>query len=280
VLAPQRRTSSRRERKRFDTDRSEEQNGLLFVIAAARTRFLLNLALAVGLFALPVSGASAADRLPDLGKAKLSDIHIEKTADGRRLLRFTSTIVNVGSGPFEVRGQRASTSEVEMSAVQRIYDTVGGYRDMAMSPRMFYAGDGHDHWHVRDLESSELIRSDNGVKVGSGAKRGFCLVDSYAYAPRLPGAPQSKVYTGCGQASSLSVTTGISVGWADVYGWDLAHQYVDITGLVAGRYRLVVTADPVGAFTESNRANNSTWADLQLKGNGTSLRVVAYGPAA
>ncbi len=237
------------------------------------------IALAVALFALPAPAASAADRLPDLGKARLSDIYIEKTADGRRLLRFTSTIVNVGAGPFEVRGQRASTSDTQMTAVQRIYDTSGAYRNVAVATTMFFAGDGHNHWHVRDLEGSSLIRSDNGVKVGTGEKRGFCFVDSYIYAS-LPTTPANKVYTGCGDASSLSVTTGISVGWADVYGANLAFQYIDITKVSSGRYRLLVTVDPSGWFSESNKSNNSTWADLQLQGNGTGVRVLALGPAA
>ncbi len=245
---------------------------------SARWRFACGIATAAALVGLLPPAASAADLLPDLSKARLSDIQIEKTSDGRRLLRFTSTITNLGSGPFEVLGQRASTGDIEMSSSQRIYDTSGGYRDVATFPNMFYAGDGHDHWHLRDLESSDLIRSDNGVKVGAGAKRGFCFYDGYAYGPDLPGAPQSKVYTGCGEASSLSVTMGISVGWADVYGWDLAYQYVDVTGLAAGRYRLVVTVDPAGWFTESNTSNNSAWADLQLKGSGTGVKVLALGP--
>ena len=246
----------------------------------ARWRLLsrVAIAIAVALVALPAPAASAADRLPDLSKARLSDIQIEKASDGRRLLRFTSTITNLGLGPFEVRGQRPSTSEPEMASVQRIYDITGGYREVAVFPRMFYAGDGHDHWHLRDLESSDLIRLDNGAKVGTGAKRGFCFYDGYAYGPDLPGAPQSRVYYGCGGPSSLDVTMGISVGWADVYGWDLAHQYVDVTAIAAGRYRLIVTVDPSGWFTESNTSNNSAWADLQLKGNGTGVRVLAYGP--
>ena len=244
----------------------------------ARWRLTSGFALALALIAFPAPAASAADLLPDLSKARLNDIYIEKTSDGRRLLRFESTITNVGAGPFEVRGQRANTSEPEMSSSQRIYDTSGGYRDVTTSPNMFYAGDGHDHWHLRDLESSELVRLDNGMKVGAGAKRGFCFYDGYLYAPDKPGAPQSRVYSGCEGASSLNVTMGISVGWADVYGSRLAYQYVDVTGLASGRYRLIVTVDAAGWFTESNTSNNSAWADLQLKGSGTGLRVLAYGP--
>ncbi|MGH3022358.1 MAG: lysyl oxidase family protein [Gaiellaceae bacterium] len=222
--------------------------------------------------------ARAADRLPDLGMARLTDLKAEKTADGRRLLRFTTVIVNVGSGPFEVRGTRAGLSEAEMATSQRIYDSTGGFREVATGARMFFAGDGHDHWHVRDLESFELIRLDNGVKVGTGAKVGFCFFDNVAYRLALPGAPAAAAYPGCGNASSLGVTMGISVGWGDEYSWRLPNQYVDITGLGAGRYRLRVTADAPGYFVEANEANNATWVDLQIKGRGAP-RVIAYGPA-
>jgi hypothetical protein len=224
------------------------------------------------------SAAAAADRLPDLGMARLSDIKAEKT-NGRRLLRYTTVIVNVGAGAFEARGRRLSTSEPEMSVVQRVYADGGGWRDIATPARMFFAGDGHSHWHVRDLETSELIRLDNGSKVGTGAKRGFCFFDNVRYRLTMPGAPQSPVYTHCGGASSLAVTMGVSIGWGDAYYWNLPDQFIDITGLGAGRYRLLVTADAQNYFTESNGSNNATWVDLQLKGNGAP-RIVGYGPAA
>jgi hypothetical protein len=223
--------------------------------------------------------AAAADRLPDLGMARLSDFKAEKTADGRRLLRFTTVIVNVGTGPFEVRGIRASANDPEMTTFQRIYDTAGGFRSVATAARMFFAGDGHSHWHVRDLESTELTRLDNGAKVGTGAKFGFCFFDNVAYRLTLLGAPPAAVYGGCGNSSSLAVTMGLSVGWGDEYSWRLPNQYVDITSLVPGRYRLSVTADAPGYFAEANESNNGTWVDLQIKGQGAP-RVIGYGPAA
>jgi hypothetical protein len=48
----------------------------------------------------------------------------------------------------------------------------------------------------------------------------------------------------------------------------------------AGRDRLVAAADEHQWFTDPNRANNTTWVDLQLQGNGASVRVLGYGPAA
>jgi hypothetical protein len=229
---------------------------------------------------LGVTSAPAADgteKLPDLGMARLGDMKVEKRS-GRTLLRYTTIIVNVGAGPFEAHGRRFGTGEAEMAVSQRVYTDGGGYHDVATPARMFFAGDGHTHWHVRDLETSELIRLDNGSKVGTGAKRGFCFFDNVRHRLSLPGAPQSEVYTGCGRSSDLDVTMGVSVGWGDAYYWNLPDQWIDITGLAAGRYRLQVTADAQNNFLESDRSNNTTWVDLQLKGNG-SPRVMGYGPA-
>jgi len=88
------------------------------------------------------------------------------------------------------------------------------------------------------------------------------------------------VYTNCGASSSLSVTMGLSVGWGDTYYWNLAYQWVDITGLAAGRYRLWATADPENWFIEADNTNNFTWVDLQIRGKGGSVRVLGYGPSA
>ena len=239
----------------------------------------------------PVRPTSAAsDRLPDLGMAQLTNIRIQ-TAVGRRLLRFDTRIVNIGVGTFELRGTRPTTSTPEMAVVQRIYDDGGGSRDQALSAdaTMFYSGDGHDHWHLHDLQVYELERLDNGIKVGMGAKEGFCFFDNVKYRLTLPGAPPTAVYTysaappACGyrQPTALQAVMGLSIGWGDLYNWNLPGQYIDITGLPAGRYRLKVSvnATPLG-LSESNANNNVTWADLQLQGTGGGVRILGYGPSA
>jgi hypothetical protein len=195
------------------------------------------------------------------------------------VLRFSTVIVNVGAGVFEVRGSRATTSDSMSTVVQRVYNGSGGYTDYSIPTTMVWGGDGHNHWHIHDLETSELIRSDNGVKVGTGVKFGYCFFDNYPYRLTLPGAPQRAVYPGCGTQDSLQVTTGLSVGWGDIYRSTLPDQYIDITNITAGRYRLLVTADKLGWFTESNESNNSTWVDLQFKGQGQP-KILGYGPAA
>jgi Lysyl oxidase len=252
----------------------DEMNRLRF-----RRGAVAALVAAVASVATGVATASAADRLPDLGMARLSDFRVEKTAAGRTLLRYTTIIVNVGQGRFELRGQRTSTTQTQMTVSQRVYNDTGGSRLVSTAAVMVFGGDGHNHWHVRDLETSELIRLDNGSKVGTGAKRGFCFFDNTPYRLSLPRAPQSPVYTGCGTSASLAVTMGLSIGWGDIYPSTLPDQYLDITGLTAGRYRLRVTADAQNRFLETNNSNNATWVDLQLKGSGRP-RVIAYGPSA
>lgn len=225
----------------------------------------------------PASGAATGDRLPDLGMAQPADVKVDRAPDGRRLLRYTSVIVNAGAGPFQVYGKRATTAEPQMSATQRIFDTAGGYRDVATTARMVWGGDGHNHWHVMDLEAGDLIRLDNGSKVGTSAKHGFCFNDNTWFRLSLPGAPQDRVYTNCARDTDLEVTMGLSVGWGDTYGSDLPDQYVDISSVGPGRYRLLLTADAGGWFTESNETNNSSWVDLQVKGGNAPPKITGYG---
>ena len=78
---------------------------------------------------------------------------------------------------------------------------------------------------------------------------------------------------------------GISVGWGDRYGSGLPDQYIDVTDLNSGNYRLIATADAGNRFAESNETNNTTWVDLKLtlnhKGKGSGgnkVNVIGYGP--
>ena len=210
---------------------------------------------------------------------RVTDVKIS-TGTETRLLRYTTTVVNIGAGAFELHAQRASTSDTGMAVTQRIFDDAGGFRDISTTAVAFFAGDGHTHWHIRDLYRTELTRLD-GSNVRTSEKHGFCFWDNLRYRLSLPGAPRSAFYdsTGCGGAASLAVSMGLSVGWGDAYPAGLPDQNIDITGLAAGTYRLTMTADDGGWFTESNESNNSTWVDLQIKSKGQP-RALGYGPAA
>jgi hypothetical protein len=209
--------------------------------------------------------------------ARLADISLDVTADGRRLLRFSTVIVNVGEGAFELHGSRPAGAPT-MAVDQRVYDTSGGSRVIETPASMYYSGDGHNHWHVRDLETYELARVDNSRQVGTGAKHGFCFWDNTPFRLSLPFAPQAPVYRGCGVAADTAVVIGLSVGWGDRYAATLPDQYIDVTGLGSGHYRLSATADADNWFLESDGTDNGTWVDLRIGRHGVDVE--AYGPSA
>lgn len=235
------------------------------------------------LTAAPSAGSATEPAEPDLGMAPISDLLVATTAGGQRQLRFSATIVNVGQGPFELSATRPSSSSA-FTVTQFVSRTDGSRAGVPVPAALVFGGDGHGHWHVKDLESYELRRLDNGVKVGTASKGGFCFFDTTAYRLSLPGAPRSGVYSasGCGEQGSLTVSMGLSVGWGDRYPWTLPDQFVDITHLANGKYRLIATADAGGLFAERDRGNNATWVDLSLsqRKNGAAVKVLGYGPAA
>ncbi|MGH8869656.1 MAG: lysyl oxidase family protein [Actinomycetes bacterium] len=212
--------------------------------------------------------------LPDLGVRTLRGFTITN-ADGVKQLRFPGVTANVGAGPFEIRGTRSSTSDTTWDMVQTIYNSNGTKQSHATpGPTLYFAGDGHAHWHVRDLDSYELLNA-SGTEVAVGEKHGFCFQDNTKYKDwpgQHAGSPASPVYESgvvCGahKPDALTVKQGISVGWADTYASTLRDQYIDISGLPDGDYRVQITADWADWFDEKNEANNTSWATIRISGN-------------
>jgi hypothetical protein len=241
------------------------------------------LAISTIAFLVSVSSAAAATQPPDLGMAKLSTITIDTTTmPGHRLLRYTAVMVNVGAGPLVLVGSRPDTSVSEMQVVQRVSDSSGTTTTVPVPTTMFYAGDGHNHWHTKDIEGGSLRRLDNGRKVATLAKEGFCFFDNVKYRLTLPGAPQTAHYTNTGcspnQPNALTTTMGLSVGWGDSYPSTTNLQWIDITGLPNGKYRLFATADPGHVLQEASYTNNGAWATIKVALD--RVTVIKYGPGA
>jgi len=215
---------------------------------------------------------AATDLLPDLRTRKLTDFRIENASNGEKRLRFTTQIANAGPGAFEVRMDRPSTTTAQMTVIQRIYNTAGGWRWVQVpGTHGFWGGDGHNHWHVYKLQRFEIRKlyadGSEGTLAGSGAKVGFCFFDNTTYNLSLANAPQSPYYKGCGTSTSLRVKTGISVGWADKYGAGLPYQWIKINGLADGIYRVRVRTDPQNWFVETSNTNNNTYSDIKITGS-------------
>lgn len=218
---------------------------------------------------------AATDKLPDLRMAKLSDFRIVTTSAGRRLLRFTSTMTNLGAGPFTIRSTRSSTGS-PWAVRQVIRGSAGGSRSVTTTATMSYGGDGHGHWHVDRMVDIDLWSASRRAR---GAKIGYCFFDTTAVNLGLAGAPSSPVYreTYCARQSELTSLVGISVGWGDRYQWSLPFQWVDITGLPGGSYTIRAIVDARNLFLESANGNNCAYSRISFGSSGTSVTVLGNG---
>jgi hypothetical protein len=238
------------------------------------------LALGVSLAALAAtSGAfagtvAADDRLPNMRADRPTEVHIVNV-NGHRLLKFTAVMVNVGAGPMEVLGRRSSSID-PWTVSQVIGDDAGGSRRVVTGAHLVYAGDGHDHWHVRKMMAYHLF-SDDATRGDS--KVGFCFFDTNLRYPNLPRSPSVRYYreSWCGTRTATTSRTGISVGWADKYSWKIALQWIDITGLPGGEYVVRAIVDPYDWFLETDDADNCAYRRLRFGSSGTSVSVVGSG---
>lgn len=227
--------------------------------------------------------AAAPDLLPDMRMAPVYSLQLTTGANGRKKLRFGTISFNVGDGPLEVRARNRAGNEMQR-IVQWVYRSDGtGHGVLKPDARMFYSGDGHDHWHVARFIVVRL--KPTPASAGGTDRRirkiGFCLVDSTALtgSDLPPNAAASPVYGNCGTIESNRVRVGVSVGWGDNYPPEFAHQAIDVTGLPPGTYRLCATVNPRGIWTEknNNHANNSSWMDLNLDVASNALTVTETG---
>ena len=149
-------------------------------------------------------------------------------AGDRRLLRFDLSTPNIGAGDLYLGAP-----------------TMAG-----RPPMMFEYGTCHMHWHLRGYADYRLMTLD-GREVGRGHKQSFCLLDSGRYMTMGADIPAAMRYN-CGNQ-------GIHAGWMDVYGRSLDCQYVDITGVPPGRYRIRAQINVERVVAESDYADNESF---------------------
>ena len=207
---------------------------------------------------------------PDLTMAKPYDLYITRTAGGRTLLRAGNSIQNRGRGPAELNGTRIGVSTV-MTARQRIYKAAGGSITRRTGARIVWKRvPGQDHyWKWENAARFDLWSLDSAGRrvriVRSSPKLIYCLRDYLHPNPGLPRSPRGTVYPACSQEFTIRRRTlGTSVGWSDDYPSSYFEQWIDITGLRAGRYSYVMTADPESSLSESDESNNQSWCTVTL----------------
>jgi hypothetical protein len=202
----------------------------------------------------------------------------------RRCLRFDQIIANHGEGPFELR-YRMEGVATDQQLRQRIYSSDGSFTDVKVDTYEFHAT--HAHFHYKSFGQAFLHRvAPDGslVKVRESAKNGFCLIDventrfglDPTGRPYKGEAPRAYYFPRCNapterDESGTSMVNGISAGWADVYNWFLADQYIEISGVPDGLYVIETVANPSRTVHETTLADNTARITIRLRGDTVEL---------
>jgi hypothetical protein len=254
------------------------------------------LALLASVLVAPSANAGHArggDLLPDLMPRHPVELIVQQAANGRRFLRFGSSVRNGHTGPLELRPRaedcnRNGNLADDRTAYQRIYldaDRNGVFsraRDWRAWTRragcmVFHRSHGHWHFEAFTEYSLQAYNADGslGDTVARSGKVSFCIVDSNRATPVLRGSPRTRYYGGSRSCTPRG-TWGISVGWTDYYGPRVPGQALDVTGLAAGFYCLVVVADPENYLAEVSETNNMRRIGIWLEQR--RVEWFPYGP--
>ena len=198
----------------------------------------------------------------------------------RRCLRFDQVIANTGEGPFELR-YRMEGVATEQQLRQRVYASDGTFEEFTVDTYEFHAT--HAHFHYKNFGQAFLYRlhpDGRMEKVRESKKNGFCMIDvensrfgvddrGVPYkgeAPRTYSFPRCNAPTERDQHGTYMVN-GISPGWADVYNWFLADQYIEISGVPDGVYVIETVANPIRTVRETTYEDNVARATIRLRGD-------------
>lgn len=218
----------------------------------------------------PVVASHTTEVRADLGMLPPRDFSIQNRPRGVRWLRFDTIVVNVGAADFRAYGHQDPTDGTDKFAVVQQTWSGSGWVDHPTDAVMSYSGDGHDHWHVEDFQDW-TIQNENAQVLKSGAKTGFCFWDNYRYGSTAPAYYHPDTTSACELDANGSVPMGMSVGWGDEYPSNIAYQYIDISGLPNGKYKVTLVADPHEHFTEAREDNNGSWAWINITRKGVTV---------
>ena len=214
-----------------------------------------------------------AELVPNLRPLKAADLSIATVDTGsgfQRVLRLSSRIANFGEGPIEIFGFIEGANTSQMVPASQIIRWNNGQTTVIPAGEFEYHPI-HSHWHWENLVTFKLYNVVDPVDpyhpsntlVATTPKVSFCLVDT----EKIPG------FSGSGQPSTPRYrfcnrnTQGISVGWNDLYAWNIFGQWIVIEGVPDGQYWVILESDPTNLLREVDETDNKSAVKIQITGN-------------
>ncbi len=153
----------------------------------------------------------------------------------RKVLRFPTLVANIGTGDMTIGIPEDGNPLWEYDAC-------------------------HDHYHFDPYADYQIYNNAGNELANIGHKNGFCVLDLVTYED-----PQQRcnTYTCSNQ--------GITAGCGDIYDSGLDCQWVDITTVEDGDYRVVVTTNPRRALYELDYTNNTAEINVTISGNDVTV---------
>ena len=209
--------------------------------------------------------------LPDLVSCQhdYSVAEVVVAPDGTELhaLRFAGFVTNLGYGPLDLKGNPQLADDADLTSHdvwQRALTVDGDWVNLTKPPIKFERVDGHGHFHLRGIVEYSLWDTSGTVEIRSGAKVGFCLLD-VEERPDLHPNPGPERYMlwdpdihfcKSGRPGAKNLRMGISEGWQDIYSFAAPFQWIDVSNVRPGYYRVGQRVDPDNVIVESDETNN------------------------
>jgi hypothetical protein len=231
-------------------------------------RFLLSWFLAVMLPVISIAAPRQVELKPNLQAFPAGDLAIVQDLSGKPLLLFSATTWNNGDGPLVLVAGETDPATEKQKVYQRVFLSDGTFYDRVAGDFVWHPL--HNHFHFEDYALYTLQPFNApGASARTSSKTSFCVMDTTAVNTSLPRAPNKPVYATCG-----NLMQGMSVGWGDTYGNQLAGQSIDLTDLPDGDYKLIIEADPKKRLLEINDSDNTSCVLLRISARNLSLNVL------
>jgi hypothetical protein len=192
-------------------------------------------------------GSAQVELQPNLQPFPAFDLRF--STDGKAIL-FSTRSWNKGLGPLELVAGGITLDGGGQDVYQRVYKSDGTFVDYKAGTFVYHPAHNHFHFGAYAIYSLDPINAPGGSSK-SGSKTTFCIMDTNKIDTSLPGAPQTAVYDFCG-----NTIQGMSVGWADTYGYYLEGQSINIAGNPSGDYCLTIEIDPQRHLREITDSDN------------------------